>query len=332
MVKAERLPGLGLNRSSYNKLLAEYGLLLMLLVLFIVFTSVNDRFLTLANITTLLSQNSAMMIVAVGMTFAIISRNIDLAPASIIALSGTVLGLVFTATGSIVLAIMAGFITSVVVEVLNAILIARVGITPLIVTLTCWIWARGLAISITGAESISVQHSFIDFMNTPLFLQITPPIIITLAAFLGGGFILNRTRLGRYTFAMGSDERATIQAGISTTKYKLIMFAMFGVFVGLAMLITVSRLGAAAPDAAYGLELDAIVAVIIGGNPFQGGEGKLRRTLIGALFIAVLNNGLSNLGMLDAQIATYKGAAIILALLFGVVTLRLLKQQQRRTV
>ncbi|MEZ4667442.1 MAG: ABC transporter permease [Anaerolineae bacterium] len=331
LAAVEGFTGQGRKGRSYSKLLAEYGLLLMLVILFILFTSLNARFLTLANITTLLSQNAAMMIVAVGMTFAIISQNIDLAPASIIALSGTMLGVVFTATGSIVLAILAGFITAIAVEVFNALLIARVGINPLIVTLTCWIWARGLAVSITGAESISVQSPFIDFMNAPLFLQIAPPIIITLVAFIAGGFILNRTRLGRYTFAMGSDERATIQAGVPTTKYKLIMFAMFGVFVGLAMLITVSRLGAAAPDAAYGLELDAIVAVIIGGNPFQGGEGKLRRTLIGALFIAVLNNGLSNLGMLDAQIATYKGAAIILALLFGVITLRLLKQQLRRT-
>ncbi len=307
-------------------LVAEYGLLIILIVLFVLFSALNPHFLTLANMTTLLTQNAAMMIVAVGMTFAIISQNIDLSPASLIALSGTVMGIVFAASGSILLAIAAAFVTAVVVEVFNAILIARVGINPLIVTLACWIWARGLAVSLTGAESISVQHPFIDFMNAPLFLQITPPVVLTVLAFIAGGLVLNRTRLGRYTFAMGSDERATIQAGVPTTKYKLLMFAMFGLFVGLATLITVSRLGAAAPDAAYGLELDAIVAVIIGGNPFQGGEGKLRRTLIGALFIAVLNNGLSNLGMLDAQIATYKGAAIILALLFGVISVRLLKR------
>jgi len=318
-------------RLKLGRLLAEYGLLFMLIVLFLLFTSLNSRFLTLANMTTLLAQNSAMMIVAVGMTFAIISQDIDLSPASLIAISGTAMGLVFVTTGSIVLAIIAAFVTAVVVELFNAVLIAWVGINPLIVTLACWIWARGLAVSLTGAESISVQSPFIDFMNAPLFLQITPPILLVAVAFMTGGFILNRTRLGRYTFAMGSDERATIQAGVPTTKYKLLMFAMFGLFVGLATLITVSRLGAAAPDAAYGLELDAIVAVIIGGNPFQGGEGKLRRTLIGALFIAVLNNGLSNLGMLDAQIATYKGAAIILALLFGVIGVRLVNREQIRS-
>jgi ribose transport system permease protein len=307
---------------------AEYGLLLMLLALLAAFTALNPRFLTLANLTTLLDQNAAMMIVAVGMTFAIISRNIDLSPGSLIALSGTALGLVFSATGSIALGILAGFIVAVLVEAFNAVLIAWGGINPLIVTLACWIWARGIAVGLTHAESIAVRDPFVDFMNHDLLLQITPSIVLMAIVFLLGSFVLNQTRLGRYAFAMGSDERATVQAGVPTRKYKLLMFVLFGVFAGMAMLITVGRLGAAAPDAAYGLELDAIVAVIIGGNPFQGGEGRMRRTLIGALFIAVLNNGLGNLGMLDAQIATYKGAAIILALLFGVTSSRLLRRRR----
>jgi ribose/xylose/arabinose/galactoside ABC-type transport system permease subunit len=302
--------------------LADYSLLLMLLALLVLFTALNPRFLTLANLTTMLDQNAAAMIVAVGMTFAIISRNIDLAPASLIAMSGTVLGLVFSGTGSIGLGIIAAFVTALAVEGFNGLLIARGGMNPLIVTLACWIWARGFALGLTRANSIAVQDPLVDFMNRPVVLGITPSVLLAGLAFIAGAFILNRTRLGRYTFAMGNDERATVQAGVPTGRYKLLMFAMFGIFVGFGAVVTVSRLGAAAPNAAYGLELDAIVAVIIGGNPFQGGEGNLRRTLIGALFIAVLNNGLGNLGMLDAQIATYKGAAIVLALLFGVVSAR----------
>ncbi len=166
----------------------------------------------------------------------------------------------------------------------------------------------------------------IAFISREVIFGISPALVLALIVFLVGVFILSRTRLGRYTYAIGSDERATVQAGVPTGKYKLIMFAMFGMLAGLATLVTVSRLGAAAPDAAYGLELDAIVAVIIGGNPFQGGEGNVRRTLIGALFIAVLNNGFGNLGMLDSQIAVYKGAAIILALLFGALSTRLARR------
>lgn len=315
-------------RTSISRFIAEYGLLVMLVALVALFAALNPTFLTLANITTLLQQNAALLIISVGMTFAIISRNIDLAPASLIALSGTVMGLVFVGTGNIGLSILAAFVTAVVVQLFNGWLITQLDINPLIVTLACWIWARGLAVSLTSADSIVIRDPFIDFMNRSLFLNITPPLVLVVVAYVFGWIVLNRTRLGRYTYAIGSDERATIQAGIPTKRYKLLMFAMLGLFVGMATVITVSRLGAAAPDAAYGLELDAIVAVIIGGNPFQGGEGNLRRTLIGALFIAVLNNGLSNLGMLDSQIAVYKGTAIILALLFGVISIRLLKMNR----
>jgi ribose transport system permease protein len=309
-----------------RRFIAEYGLLLALIALIILFTALNPRFLTLANITTMLEQNSALLIIAVGMTFAIISRNIDLAPASIIALSGVIMGLVYTSSGSIVLAIVAGFSVAIAVELLNAALIVKGGINPLIVTLACWIWARGLAVSLTGANSIPLRDPLIDFISREVIFGISPALVLALIVFLVGVFTLSRTRLGRYTYAIGSDERATVQAGVPTGKYKLMMFAMFGVLAGLAMLVTVSRLGAAAPDAAYGLELDAIVAVIIGGNPFQGGEGNVRRTLIGALFISVLNNGFGNLGMLDSQIAVYKGAAIILALLFGALSSRLVRK------
>jgi ribose transport system ATP-binding protein len=302
--------------------IAEYGLLVALGALIILFSALNPRFLTLGNIGTLLEQNTPLLIIAVSMTFAIISRNIDLAPASIIALAGVFMAMVYTATGSILLAIAAAVATAVLVELFNALVIVWGGINPLIVTLACWIWARGLAVSLTGAQSISMRDPLLDFLTRPVVPGISPVLAIGVAAYGIGAFILYRTRLGRYTYAMGSDENAAIQSGVRIGKYKYLLFAMFGCFVAAATVVTVSRLGAAAPDAAYGLELDAIVAVIIGGNPFQGGEGTLRRTLIGALFIAVLNNGLGNLGMLDAQIAVYKGLAIVLALVFGALASR----------
>ncbi len=309
----------------YRRLVADYGLLGALIILVALFTALNPHFLTVANLTTMFEQNSALLIIAVGMTFAIISRNIDLAPASIIALSGVLIGLVYQSTGSIWLGIAAGFIGAIVVELINAALIVRLGINPLIVTLACWIWARGLAVSLTGANSILLQDPAISFIETEVAFGISPAVVLAVIAFFVGIFLLARTRLGRYTYAIGSDERAAVQSGVPTGKYIYIMFALFGVLAGFATLITVSRLGAAAPNAAYGLELDAIVAVIIGGNPFQGGEGNIQRTLLGVLFIAVINNGFGNLGMLDAQIAVYKGAAIILALLFGALSSRLVR-------
>lgn len=315
-------------RRSFGTFLGEYGLVAMLVILMGIFTLLNPTFLTFANLRTVLEQNATLAIVAVGMTFAIISRNIDLAPGSVIALTGVIIAIVFTATGSIYFGILAGFVASIVVYLFNGIIIARVGINALIVTLAAWIWARGLAISLTQADSIVVRDPFIDFMNTAQILGVSPPIVLIALAYLLGWFLLHHTRLGRYTFAIGGDERAAIEAGVDTTFWKIAMFGMMGFFVAVGAVLTLSKLGTSAPDAAYGLELDAIVAVIIGGNPFQGGYGSLRRTFIGVLFIAVLNNGLNNLGMRDSYFYLYKGIAIILALFFDVLSRRLLKGQE----
>ncbi len=312
-----------------GRFLAEYGLLVMLALLCVIFAIVNKDFLTLANFKALLEQNAALAIVAVGMTFALISRNIDLAPGSLIALSGVVIGLTYSATHNMALAIAAGLVAAILVDLFDGALIAVLGIDPLIVTLAAWIWVRGLAVSLTKADSIVIQHPFVDFMNNGQFLGVSPPIVLIVLAYIFGWFMLNRTRLGRYTYALGGDERAALQAGINIRRYKLLMFGMLGLLAGVAAVITVSRLGAAAPDAAYGLELDAIVAVIIGGNPFQGGEGTLRRTAFGVLFIAVLNNGLSTLGMRDAYFYALKGGTILLALGFEVLSQRLLAGQER---
>ena len=312
-------------RRTIGKFLGAYGLLLMLAVLFAIFAVVNQLFLTPDNFRALLEQISVLAIIAVGMTFALISRNIDLAPGSIIVLSSVVMGLVFTATGNIWPSIACGIVAAIAVDLFDGVLIGKAGIDPLIVTLAAWIWVRGLAISLTRANSIVIRDPVIDFMNNVQFLGISPPIVLIGVAFAFGWFVLNRTRLGRYTYALGGDERAAIQAGIDTAAYKILMFGMLGVFAALGMVVTVSRLGAAAPDATYGLELDAIVSVIIGGNPFTGGEGSLRRTLVGVLFIAVLNNGLSTLGMRDAYFYAYKGLTILVALFFDVISRRLLK-------
>lgn len=312
-------------RRLIGKFLGAYGLLLMLAALIIVFALVNPDFLTFRNFKALIEQNSVLAIVAVGMTFALISRNIDLAPGSIIVLSSVVLGLVFIATENIWLGILCGMLAAIALDLFNGVLIGKAGIDPLIVTLAAWIWMRGLAISLTKADSIVIRHPVIDFMNNTQFLGISPPIVLIGIAYAFGWFILNRTRLGRYTYALGGDERAAIQAGIDTVGYKILMFGMLGLFAAVGMLVTVSRLGAAAPDATYGLELDAIVSVIIGGNPFTGGEGSLRRTLTGVLFVAVLNNGLSTLGMRDAYFYAYKGLTILVALFFDVISRRLLR-------
>lgn len=314
-----------------GRFLGTYGLLLMLGILVVIFALMNPNFLSFTNLTAMLDQNADLAIVAVGMTFAIISRNIDLAPGSLIALSGVIAGLVFNATGNIYLGLLCAVLAAILVDLFDGVLIGYLGIDPLIVTLAAWIWVRGLAVSLTGASSIVIQSPFVDFMNTARVLGISPSVVLIVLAYVFGWFVLNRTKLGRYTFAMGGDERATMQAGVNAAFYKVLMFGMLGLLAGVATAVTVSRFGAAAPDAAYGLELDAIVAVIIGGNAFQGGEGGLRKTIVGVLFIIILNNGLRSQGMRDADFFAFKGAAILVALVFEVISRQLMRGRKPAT-
>ena len=151
-------------------------------------------------------------------------------------------------------------------------------------------------------------------MNTSIFAGFTPDVALMLAAFLLGWFVLKRLPIGMRLYALGNDPRMLRQAGVDDglTRFKVLL--VMGIFTATGMIVMLGRLGAAAPTAGFGLELDAIVAVIIGGASFRGGEGRLRDTAIGVLFLAVLNNGLSGMQMGDAGFFLVKGGAILAAL------------------
>jgi ribose transport system permease protein len=304
-----------------------YGLALMTIVMIAVFAVLNDNFLTLSNFQNVLEQNAALAIVAVGVTFAIIAANIDLSPGSVIALTGVIIALIFTQTGSIGLALIGGVGVAVLIGAFNGFLIAKVDINPVIVTLAALIWARGLALALTEKDSIVIRSDFIGFMNQRFLGLISPPIILIVLAYLLGAFVLYKTKLGRYTYALGGDEVATKQAGVDTDAVKIGIFLFSGFLVGIAAIVTVSRMGAAQPNAVFGLELDAIAAVIIGGTSLTGGEGGLRQTVFGVLFLALLNNGLSTLGLRDASVLFYKGLVILFALFFEVTSRQMLKSR-----
>lgn len=312
-------------RQGAGRFLQSYGLLIMTLILVAIFALLNDRFLTGENFRNILEQNAALAIVAVGVTFTIISGNFDLSPGSTVALAGVILALIYRATGSMPLAILAGIGTCLLLGLFYGSLISYVKINSVIVTLSAMIWARGLALGLTNADSVPFQSRFVEFMNGALFPGISPIILLIVLAYAIGWFFLSRTRLGRYTYALGGDVEATKAAGINTNLYVLLIFLLSAAFVGIATVVTVSRLSAGTPGAVYGLEFDAIVAVIIGGASMSGGEGSLGKTIVGVLFIAILNNGLSTMGMRDAYFFLYKGGVILLALFIEVASRRILR-------
>jgi ribose transport system permease protein len=208
----------------------------------------------------------------------------------------------------------------------NGTIIAKTDINPVIVTLAAYIWARGLALALTEKASIVIQSPMVGFMNTRFSGLVSPPMVLIVLAYLLGFVLLNKTRLGRYTFAIGGDELATKEAGVRTDLYKIGIFLTSGFMVGIASIVTMARMGAAEPNAVFGLELDAIVAVIIGGNKMSGGEGGLRMTIFGVIFLALLNNGLSTMGLRDAYFYFYKGMVILLVLFVEVTSRRMLTE------
>jgi ribose transport system ATP-binding protein len=192
--------------------------------------------------------------------------------------------------------------------------VGGLGLDPLIVTLAAWIWARGLAISLTGATTLPFDQGFVAFMNTPIVFGFTPAVALVAGAFLLGWIVLTRLPIGMRIYARGNDARMLRQSGTDERRVRVATLFIMGVFTAAGMVVMLGRFGAAAPTAGFGLELDAIVAVLIGGASFRGGEGRLRDTAIGVLFLAVLNSGLSGLQMGDAQFFMIKGSAILAAL------------------
>lgn len=286
----------------------------MTLILIVVIGLLKPAWFTLGTLQTAASQNAPLAIVAVAMTFSIISGNIDLSPGAMIALTGVIVGLVFERTGNLAVGICAGFAFAIAVGLAHAALVSWVGINAIIVTLAAYVWARGMAIGLTGANAINITTPFINLMNTFSLAGISLPIAMAIGAYLLGWFLLNRTKMGRYTYAMGGDVRATERAGVNIPRQTMLIFGFMGVMIAVATVITISQVAGAQPLEQQGFELDAIIAVIVGGSKLTGGEGSILQTLVGVLFITTLNNGLGNLGLPDANYFFIKGVIILVVL------------------
>lgn len=305
-------------------------LLAVLILGFVAFVGhMQPAWFSWSTLQTAIGQNSPLAVVAVAMTFSIISGNIDLSPGAMIALTGVIAGLVFEHSGSLALGFLAGFGFAIGVGLVHAVLVATLRINAIIVTLAAYVWARGMAIGLTGANPININTPFINTMNTASFVGITIPIALAIGAYLLGWFLLGHTRMGRYTFALGRDSRATERAGISILKQDLLIFGFMGFMIAVATVITISQVAGAQPLEQQGFELDAIIAVIIGGSKLIGGEGSILQTAMGVLFVTAINSGLGNVGLTDAGYAFAKGTIILVALSLQVIVRRLVVWRTR---
>ncbi|WKZ68962.1 MAG: ribose ABC transporter permease [Melioribacteraceae bacterium] len=293
----------------------QFGTFIGLVVIILIFSFWTPYFLTVSNLLNVAQQTTINAVIAVGMTYVIITAGIDLSVGSIMAFSGVVLASLLHADQPLVIAILGGLFVGAACGFINGVLISYGKLPPFISTLGLMSVARGAALLYTDGRPISGFDENFRFIATGEILHIPFPIIVIIIIYLIGHFVLTRTKLGRYTYATGGNEQAAILSGVNVKLIKIVVYSLCGLLSGAAAVLLTARLNSAQPIAGIMYELDAIAAVVIGGTSLMGGEGKLTGTLIGALIMGVLRNGLNLLDVSSFIQQIVIGSVIICAVL-----------------
>ena len=326
----------GLSLFARNKRhLHKYGIIIAFFVLCLVVTVIGEvqvakgawssnYFLSNENMLIVLRQISINGILAIGMTFVIITAGVDLSVGSVLALSGIVAARFATtntglAIGDTAHAVLMPLIIAlgigIVCGLLNGTILARYRLQPFIVTMGMLSAARGLALLTTDGNPVSQLNSDFRWLGNGYVLGIPVPVILFVVLFALAWVLLNKTLFGRYVYAVGGNQKSARTSGISVVKIKVLVYTLCGALAGIAGLILTARTGSAQTNAGAAYELDAIAAVVIGGTSMAGGVGTLVGTLFGILIIGVMNNGLDLLGVQSYYQQIIKGALIVVAVL-----------------
>jgi ribose transport system permease protein len=293
---------------------AAPGALYLLLVMAVVLSLGTRGFLSVANLTNIGLQAAVLTIVALGMTLIILTEGIDLSLGPVLGLAGVVMGLLIVAGWWLPAALVAALGVGAAFGLVNGILISYVEMPPFVVTLGTFGLAQSLAMVLTEGNSITGLRTSIRWFNEGELLGVPVPIATTAILFALTYGLLYHTRFGRYVFAMGGNRRALLLAGVRVRAYQTGVYVFGGLLAAVAALIMTARMNAAHPTIAIGLEFDAIAAVVLGGTAFEKGKGGLTGTLVGALAVSVLRNGLNLIGLSTEWQVAVVGAVIILAI------------------
>lgn len=311
------------NNKAMMFLRENLGIIIALFILCIflsVFPGTSASFPTVKNMFNVLRQISSNLLLACGMTMVIILGGIDLSVGSVIALSGVLAaGCVSRYGWAIPAAMLVGILVGLLIGMFNGIVVAKTTIPPFIVTLATMNIARGLAGVYTGGSPVRVVSKEWQFLGAGYIGGVPVPVIIMIVVFIISVLIMNRTKLGRYIYAVGGNMQAAKFSGISVWRVKFLVFTYTGLLAGLAGVILASRMYSGQPTAGEGAEMDAIAAVVVGGTSMSGGSGKLGGTLIGALIIGILSNGLNLMNVNSFWQTVVKGVVILLAVFIDYV-------------
>lgn len=301
-----------------------------LLILVVYFSLSSPNFLRPQNIEGIFLSTAVNGILAVGVTFVIITGGIDLSIGTVMTLSAVLTAKLISEAGlPIPLGILGGVLTGALAGFINGTVIAKMRVPPFVATLGMLYVAKGLSLIVSELAPIYFERGsgFSDIATgviiaVPGVFEVPNAVLVMFLAAIVASFILLKTVLGRYTFALGSNEEATRISGVNTDRWKIAVYTLTGVFSGLSGIVIASRLNSAQPALGQGYELDAIAAVVIGGTSLSGGEGSILGTVIGAFVISVLTNGLRIMSVPQEWQMVVTGAIIIVAVFLDMVRRR----------
>lgn len=307
---------------------------LVALILLVIFASVRyDAFLTSVNILNILKQNSMIGIVAIGMTFVILMRGIDLSVGSLLALGG-ILAAMLSPYG-LAAALIVPIVVTALLGAVNGLIIAKMRIEPFIVTLAMMIGVRGVVYAVTKEKTRTIDDSVTDFfvmLGNGTFIGIPVPVWIFLVILAAAVFILRFTRFGRNVYAIGGNEDATHLMGIRVDRMKIAVYTLSGALSGFTGIVLAGRLGGAAQPVAGNMwELDAIAAVVIGGTLLVGGRGNVFGTFIGVMLLGIILNIINLQGTLDSWWQpVIRGTFLLLIVIVQAQLIKRKKEQRRQ--
>jgi ribose transport system permease protein len=325
-ISKDDLSGIGGTLAKRGLAVDNFIRYIAIVVLFTIFSITANNFFTMRSVLSLALQTSAITLMGIGVTFTIITGGIDLSIGSVVALSGTIAVMVALAGVPIWLSMIIGLLVGVASGFLNGLMITKLKLPPFIATLGMMMVARGVALTITNANAWPAPEGFgtlgndAIFRTGPKFPGISYPVLIMIAVAIIFSFILSKTRLGRYTYAVGSNEEAARLSGLRIHQVKIINYIFCGLLSALVGIILASRMTTSQPNSAIGYEMNAIAAAVIGGTSLMGGVGSVGGTVIGSFIIGILTVGLTMQG------ANYFMQQIVIGLVvIGAVTIDQLK-------
>lgn len=296
----------------------ELGVGIAFILFFVVICIISPYFFTSRNLSNLASQCATIAILAIGETYVVLTGGIDLSVGSVMGFSSMVAAMVMVSTQSVALGVIIGLIAGMVCGVVNGLLVGYAKLPGFIVTLGMMQIARNVDYLMCGGVGVTgLPESIKSFAKAKLFEGVYWYYIVIVVLFIIAGWMLRNTKLGRYTYAIGSNEKSTRLSGVNVKLFTALPYFIAGLMAGIGGIVLASRFGAVDPNYGDGSEMDAIAAVVIGGASLAGGKGSMIGTVIGVLLMATIKNGLDLLGVSPYWQGVTVGIVIIGVLLIG---------------